>query len=118
MKFEELDAWKAARELTSHVYALCRRDPLSRDFGLSDQLRRASVSIMNNIAEGWESLHPAEKVQFYNISRRSCGEVRSMSYVLLDQKFITAEEHRDLHDRSVSCGRLVSGLLRSAENRQ
>ena len=66
--FEDLDAWTAARELTNEVYALCRREPLSLDFGLSDQLRRAAVSVMNNIAEGWESFHVAEKnpiLQFF-----------------------------------------------------
>ena len=118
MKFEELEAWKAARELTALVYRLCRREPLCRDFGLCDQLRRASVSIMNNIAEGWESLHPAEKVQFYNVSRRSCGEVRSMSYVLLDNEYVSATEQTDIHDRSVRCGKLVTGLMHSAERRK
>ena len=109
MKFEELDAWKAARELTALIYQLCRHEPLCRDFGLCDQLRRASVSIMNNIAEGWESLHPAEKVQFYNVSRRSCGEVRSMLYVLIDNKFVSAPEYQDIHDRCISCGAALPG---------
>lgn len=111
--FEELDAWKAARELSTAVYALCRRDPLAKDFGLCDQLRRASVSVMNNIAEGWESFHPAEKSQFYNIARRSCGELRSMSYVLLDNQFVSESEHHALRDRCIRSGQLVSGLLRS-----
>ena len=118
MRFEELDAWKAARELTTFVYRFCRREGLCRDFGLCDQLRRASVSVMNNIAEGWESLHPAEKVQFYNVARRLCGEVRSMSYVLVDNEYISADEHLELYSRCVSCGRLVSGLIRSAERRK
>ncbi len=91
---------------------------MSRDFGLCDQLRRASVSIMNNIAEGWESLHPAEKVQFYNVSRRSCGEVRSMSYVLLDNAYVSADAQQDIHDRCVRCGKLVTGLMHSAERRK
>jgi len=116
--FEDLEAWKNARELTLHVYTLCRREPLCRDFGLCDQLRRASVSVMNNIAEGWESLHPAEKIQFYNITRRSCGEVRSMSYVLLDNQFISAAEQLDSRDRAIRTGKLVAGLLRSAERRK
>ena len=116
-RFEDLEAWQAARELTARIYQLCRREPLCRDFGLCGQLRPASVSIMNNTAEGWESLHSAEKVQFYTISRRSCGEVRSMSYVLLDNQYVSAEEQRDLHDRSVRCGKLVTGLLRAAEKR-
>ena len=118
MRFEDLEAWKAARELTALVYQLCRREPLCRDFGLCDQLRRASVSIMNNIAEGWESLHPAEKVQFYNVARRSCGEVRSMSYVLIDNAYVSDAEHRDIYDRAVRCGKLVTGLMHSAERRK
>ena len=111
--FEDLDAWKVARELTTKVYALCRREPLARDFGLCDQLRRASVSVMNNIAEGWESRHPAEKISFYNFARRSCGEVRSMSYVLLDFHFIGEPEHLELRDHCIRSGMLVSGLIRS-----
>jgi four helix bundle protein len=118
MKFEDLEAWKQARELTALIYRLCRREPLCRDFGLCDQLRRASVSIMNNTAEGWESLHPAEKVQFYNVARRSCGEVRSMSYVLLDNQYMGTDEQREIHDRSVRCGKLITGLLHSAERRK
>ncbi len=118
MRFEDLVAWRAARELTSLVYRLCRSEPWCRGFGLCDQLRSASVSIMNNIAEGWESLHPAEKVQFYNIARCSCGEVRSMSYVLIDNQYVSADEQRDCYDRCVRCGKLVTGLMRSAEKRK
>lgn len=115
--FEELDAWKAARELTNEVHAFCRRDPLARDFGLCDQLRRAAVSVMNNIAEGWESYHVAEKLQFYNVARRSCGEVRSMSYVLLDNQFVSDREHLALRDRTIRTGQLISGLIRSLGGR-
>jgi four helix bundle protein len=115
--FEDLDAWKAARELTNEAYRLARREPRSRDFGLCDQFRRAALSVMNNIAEGWESLHVAEKKQFYNWSRRSCGEVRSMSYVLLDNIFITSEEQRALLELCTRAGKLVSGLIRSLDNR-
>ena len=111
--FENSDAWKAARGLALAVYGLCRREPLARDFGLRDQLQRASVSVMNNVAEGWESLHAAEKRQAYNIARRSCGEVRSMAYVLLDNQFITPAEHTSLLDQCGHSGRLVSGLIRS-----
>ncbi|MGA3284677.1 MAG: four helix bundle protein [Verrucomicrobiota bacterium] len=115
--FEDLEAWQAARELTNEAYRLSRREPLSRDFGFCDQLRRAALSAMNNIAEGWESLHVAEKKQFYNWSRRSCGEVRSMSYVLLDNKFISPEEQQALLRFSIRTGKLVSGLIRSLDNR-
>jgi four helix bundle protein len=115
--FENAEAWKAARELTNLVYAQCRRELLARDFGLRDQLQRAGVSVMNNVAEGWESLHVAEKRQAYNIARRSCGEVRSMSYVLLDNHFIDASEHATLVTHCVQSGKLISGLIRSLGDR-
>jgi four helix bundle protein len=117
LRFEDLDAWKRARELPNEVYSLCRREPLSRDWGLCDQLRRASISVMNNIAEGWESRHPAEKAQFFNIARRSCGEVRSMSYVLIDNNFISESEQRALCERAIRSGQLASGLIRAATQR-
>jgi four helix bundle protein len=116
--FEALDAWKVARELTAEIYALCRREPLCRDYGLCDQLRRSAVSVMNNIAEGWESLHVAEKRQAYGYARRSCGEVRSMTYVLLDNHFINPDEQAALLNHCVRSGKLVSGLMRSLDQRQ
>jgi four helix bundle protein len=116
-KFEDLEAWQAARELTNEAYRLARREPMSRDFGLCDQFRRAALSVMNNIAEGWESLHVAEKKQFYNWARRSCGEVRSMSYVLLDNNFISPPEQQALLKSCIRTGKLISGLIRSLDNR-
>lgn len=115
--FEQTEAWKSARLLTNLVYAQGRREPLARDFGLRDQLQRAAVSVMNNVAEGWESLHAAEKRQAYNVARRSCGEVRSMGYVLLDNKVITEPEHGELTALCVQSGKLVSGLIRSLGDR-
>ena len=111
--FEQLDAWQAARQLAQEVYGLCRRDPLSRDFALCDQLRRASVSAMNNLAEGWESMHHAEKVQFYSYARRSCGEVRSMTYLLVDNQLVTEPEQESLKKSCIHTGKLISGLIRS-----
>ncbi len=115
--FENSEAWKSARMLTNETYSLCRRDPLAKDFGLRDQLQRAAVSVMNNVAEGWESLHVAEKRQAYNIARRSCGEVRSMTYVLLDNKFISATEQTNLQKLCIQSGKLISGLIRSLGDR-
>ncbi len=115
--FENSEAWKSARMLTNEVYALCQRGPLAKDFGLRDQLQRAAVSVMNNVAEGWESLHMAEKRQAYNIARRSRGEVRSMRYVLLDNKFISTTEQTSLLQLCVQSGKLISGLIRSLGNR-
>jgi four helix bundle protein len=117
--FENSEAWKPARELTNEVYQFCRREPLCRDFGLRDQLQRAAVSVtvMNNVAEGWESLHVAEKRQAYNIARRSCGEVRSMTYPLLDNKFINTAEQEKLQSQCIQIGKLISGLIRSLNDR-
>ena len=115
--FEDTEAWKGARALTQRVYALCRREPLSRDFGLCDQLRRAAVSVMNNLAEGWETIHLAEKKQAYNYARRSCGEVRSMTYVMLDNQFITTSEQTDLLTHCKQTGKLITGLIHSVDRR-
>jgi four helix bundle protein len=79
--------------------------------------RYAAISVMNNIAEGWESLHVAEKRQAYNIARRSCGEVRSMSYPLLDNKFISVTEQINLQKLCIQSGKLISGLIRSLNDR-
>lgn len=115
--FENTEAWKSARALTNLVYSHCRREPLCRDFGLRDQLQRAAVSVMNNVAEGWESLHVLEKRQAYNLARRSCGEVRSMTYVLLDNQFVSSPEQAALVAHCVQSGKLITGLIRSLGDR-
>lgn len=110
--FEDLNAWKAARELTTMVYAFCRREPLMRGYGLIDQLRRAAVSVMNNIAEGWESHRVAKKMRFDSFARRSGGEVRSMSYVLIDNNFVNETEHHTLRKCCDRSGQLITSLIR------
>ena len=118
MSFEDLDTWKRARELVRQVYALTRREPASRDFALRDQIQRAAVSAMTNIAEGFERIHIAEKIQFYNIARASCGDVRSLVYVMLDVGYITLEEQSHLQNLSISTGKLISGLIHSTQARK
>ncbi|MDY0166856.1 MAG: four helix bundle protein [Thermoguttaceae bacterium] len=116
-RFEELEAWRAAREVVNRVYSICRRPPLSRDFGLCSQCQRAAVSIMTNIAEGFERVHVAEKLQFYNIARASTGEVRSLSYVVEDNYTNVADEVIQLRDGLHHLGRLITGLIRSTYQR-
>jgi len=116
--FEELEAWKVARELVRLVYSIFRRSSASKDFGLKDQAQRAAVSAMTNIAEGFERLHPAEKLQFYNVARASCGEVRSLSYVMLDAGYISQDDHEQLLSLVGQTGRLISGLIRSTQARR
>lgn len=113
--FEDLDAWKEAKSLTVSIYQIAREKPLATDFSLRDQIQRSSVAIMSNIAEGFERLHKAEKKQFYNIARSSCGELRSQLHLLKDIGFISLKTHSDLIDLSNLVGKLISGLLRSLD---
>ena len=113
--FENSEAWKSARVLTNEVYSLCRHEPLPRDFGLRDQLQRAAVFIdeCGYVAEGWESLHVAEKRQAYNIARESCGEVRSMTYVLLDNEPISVTEQTNLQRFCIQSDKLIRDSIRA-----
>jgi four helix bundle protein len=86
--FEDLKIWKEARNLTRDVYTLSRAPQFSKDYGLRDQMQRAVVSIMSNIAEGFERGGNQEFVQFLYIAKGSCGEIRSQVYVALDQEYI------------------------------
>ena len=110
-KFEDIVAWQKARVLTQHVYACTRIGEFARDHGLKDQIQRASVSTMANIAEGYERDGDKELIQFLSHSKGSCGEVKSHLYVALDQGYITPVNFSDLYDRAGEVGRLVSGFM-------
>ena len=117
--FEDLEAWQQARHLVNEIYSLTRENSsLSKDFALTDQVQRAAVSIMSNIAEGFERTHLPEKIQFYNIARGSTGEVRSLLYVISDNYPRSAPVAERLRSTAISVGKLVSGLLRSTEGRK
>ncbi|MFN2502398.1 MAG: four helix bundle protein [Pyrinomonadaceae bacterium] len=108
--FEDLDAWKIAREITREVYALARRGDFSRDFGLRDQICRSAVSIMSNIAEGFERDGTREFINFLSIAKGSAGETRSLLIVASDQGYISEAEFRTLADRLTENGRVIAGL--------
>ena len=86
--FEDIEAWQLSRELVKEVYRVSREGAFAKDFGLQDQIRRAAVSIMSNIAEGFERGGNKEFVNFLSISKGSCGEVRSQLYVAFDQGYV------------------------------
>jgi four helix bundle protein len=86
--FEELEIWKEARSLTQEIYRLTRDSKFSKDFGLSSQIQRVAISIMSNIAEGFERGGNQEFIQFLYVAKGSCGEVRSQLYVALDQGYV------------------------------
>lgn len=96
--FEDLEVWKVARELTNKIYGLTKNGAFSKDYSLRDQIRRASVSIMSNISEGYERGGNQEFIQFLSIAKGSCGEVRSQLYVAMDQGYIDKKECEELID--------------------
>jgi four helix bundle protein len=98
--FEDIDAWTGARELTKRVYELARKGAFARDFGLRDQICRASVSIMSNIAEGYESGSKNTFIRYLRIAKGSAGEVRSQLYVALDQSYIGSADFNPLCDKT------------------
>jgi four helix bundle protein len=97
--FEELEIWKTARRLAQEVYALSKNPQFSKDYGLRNQ-RRASVSIMSNVAEGFERGGNQEFTQYLYVAKASCGEVRSQLYVALDQEYV---DQKTTDDCSPSC---------------
>ena len=118
MTFENLESWQKARGLVRSVYGLTRSDVLCRDFGICGQLQRAAVSIMSNIAEGFERQHVGEKAQSYNIARGSSAEVRSLLYVVEDNFPQSTSQATILRDEVVTVGKLISGLIRSTAERR
>jgi four helix bundle protein len=111
-KFEDLKAWQSARELTKVVYGITARPDFSRDFGLRDQIRRAAVSVLSNIAEGFERDGNKEFLQFLHIAKGSCGEVRAQLYVALDQTYIDDEQFQQAHAKATEISRMIAGLIK------
>jgi len=109
-KFEDLIAWQKARELTRNIYRTTKIGEFLKDFGLRDQIRRASVSIMSNIAEGFERGGRSEFHQFLVIAKGSCAELRSQLYVALDAEYMDIRTFQSLDDLAKETSRLVGGL--------
>jgi len=112
VQFEEIDAWKKARVLTREIYQVTSSGAFARDFGLREQIRRASVSSMSNIAEGFERGRNKEFVQFLSNAKGSTGEVRSQLYVALDVGFINQNKFGDLYSQAEETSRLIAGFMR------
>lgn len=110
-RFEDIKAWQAARDLVSAVYQVSGRGKFEKDFGLRDQIRRASVSVMSNIAEGFERCSDREFHRFLYIAKGSAGEVRSQLFVALDLGYVTSDEFDDLRARSEEVAKALSGFI-------
>lgn len=110
-RFEEIAAWQKARELTKEIYSVTARGDFARDYDLRNQIRRASVSIMSNIAEGFERSGTGEFNQFLSMAKGSAGEVRSQLYVALDQGYLSHTAFDALVAKTTQISRMVSGLM-------
>jgi four helix bundle protein len=116
-RFEEIEAWQLARELTGLIYQATKHENFVRDFGLKDQIQRASGSIMHNIAEGFDGGSNKEFIKFLRYSQRSCSEVQSELYVALDQSYIDPAQFHQLYNLAgqahAKVGAFIAYLLRS-----
>ncbi len=117
-KFEDIIAWQKARVLTKMIYDVTSDGPFARDFGLRDQIRRAAVSIMSNIAEGYERISPAEFHRLLLISRASCAEVRSQLYIAYDVGYLKGNTFDELQTVALEVSRLISALSLATERRR
>lgn len=111
-RFEDLDAWQVARELANLIYAYGREGALSKDYSFKDQIQRAAVSVMNNVAEGFERGSNKDFAKFLFIARGSVGEVRSMLYLASDQKYLNEEQFKEAYNLCVRESQLCWGLIK------
>lgn len=109
-KFEDIVAWQKAKDLTLEIYHIFKNN---RDFSFKDQIQRASVSIMNNIAEGFERRTNQELLHFLYIAKGSCGEVRSMLCLASELKYVSEKEFNNLHDLIVEISKMLSGFIKT-----
>ncbi len=111
-RFEDIESWQLGRELTNRIYQMTNDGPFATDFGLKDQIRRASVSVMANIAEGFERNGNREFINFLSIAKGSAGEVRSLLYVALDQQYINQQTFQTIAVQCEEISRKISGLMK------
>ena len=116
-RFEELVGWGKAKDLSVMVYRLTAGGRFGRDYGLRDQIRRAAVSVMSNVAEGFERYSRAEFKHFLSIARGSASEVRSQLHLAHELGYLAPQQHRELHDQCVEVSRLLAALRASMDPR-
>ncbi len=111
-RFEDIRAWQKARVLTRKVYEVSSKKPFAQDFGLRDQIRRASVSVMSNIAEGFDRVSDRDFRRFLVYAKGSAGEVQSQLYVALDTGKVSRDSFDELYRRTDEVARMLSGLMK------
>jgi four helix bundle protein len=117
-RFEDFIAWQKARKLTADIYRVTSEGNFARDFSLKDQIRRAAVSSMSNLAEGFERGRATEFHQFLSIAKGSCAEVRTQLYVALDVGYLLPPTFDALMAQATEVGQILGGLRLSVERRR
>ena len=117
-RFEDIEGWKKGRELTRTIYRFVRSAEFSKDYGLKDQITRASVSVMNNIAEGFDGGSTAEFVRFLVYAQRSATEVMSCLYVALDNDYISRAEFETAYSMAGETRNLVGGFIKYLKSKR
>lgn len=115
-KFEDLIVWQKARVLNKFIYDITSSEKFSKDFALANQIRRSSISIISNIAEGFERNGNKEFIQFLYISKASCAELRSQLYIALDLVYISNQKFDELNSLAIEISKMIRGLIQSIEN--
>ncbi len=117
-KFEDLIAWQKARKLTRQIYEVTSQGRFANDYGLKDQIRRAAVSSMSNMAEGFERGGLVEFQRFLAIAKGSCAELRTQLYVALDVGYLDVNSFEVLMSQAKEVGRIIGGLRASVDRRR
>lgn len=115
-KFEDLECWQQARELVRMIYQLTKAGGISKEFSLRDQIRRAAVSTMANIAEGFGAFSNPEFVRFLKMASRSCLEVQSHLYVVKDNDFVDEDHFSKVYNQAQRCANVIRGFMRHLRN--
>lgn len=112
IKFEELKVWKKSRELTYKIYQVTKDSRFSKDFDLRSQIRRASISVMSNIAEGFDRGGNREFIQFLSYAKGSISEIESQLYIALDQEYVTKDIFKEFYDLAEEIGKMITNLIK------
>lgn len=115
-RIEDLEVWQRAKELTNLIYRLSSAESFARDFGLRDQMRRAAVSILSNIAEGFESQTQSTFIRYLFHAKGSAGELRAQLYIAQDQKYVTSDEFKSAVSMAEACSKQLARFIQYLES--
>ncbi len=110
-KFEDLDVWQKAKEFSVLLYKVTNEPSFKKDFGMIDQLRRASVSIVSNIAEGYERNGNKELVQFLSFAKGSAGEIRAQLHIARELEYINENQFKELYEKISALSKMLAGFI-------